>query len=91
MFQYKSARNVYSTEKGNICEEGLINVTAKHTEIIFKPLQPSLTYFQTGSVTAPPLPQYIVDSTEVSQEILFLLKKQMFWISRICTGTINAN
>lgn len=44
----------------------------------FRPLQPSSTYFQTGSATAPPLPQYIVDSTEVRQEILFLLKRNMF-------------
>lgn len=72
MFQYKSAGNVYSREKGIKCEKGLINLIAKHTEIKFKTLQPSLTYFQTGSVTAPPLPQYIVDSMEVSQEILFL-------------------
>lgn len=41
----------------------------------FKPLQPSLIYFQTGSVTTPLLPLYIVDSKEVSQGILFLLKR----------------
>lgn len=44
----------------------------------FKPLQPSLTYFQTGNVRVPPLPQYIVDSKEVHREILFLLKTNMF-------------
>lgn len=32
MFQYKSVGNVYSAGKGNKCEEGLINLTAKHTE-----------------------------------------------------------
>lgn len=44
----------------------------------FKPLQPSLIYFQTGSATAPPLPLYIADSKEVSQGILFLLKRYKF-------------
>ena len=36
---------------------------------------PSLTYSQIGSVTAPLLPQCIVDSEEVSQGSLSLLKK----------------
>lgn len=49
-----------------------------HTQYNFKCLQPSLTYFQIGSVTAPPLPQCIVDLMEVSQGILFLLKRNMF-------------
>lgn len=48
------------------------------TQNNFKCLQPSLTYFQIGSVTAPPLPQYIVDLMEVSQGILSLLKRNMF-------------
>lgn len=39
-----------------------------------KALLPSLTYSQKGSVTAPPLPQCTVDSEEVSQGSLSLLK-----------------
>lgn len=57
-------------------KNGPIDLAAKQTK--FKPLQPSLIYFQTGSVTAPPLPLYIVDSKEVSQGILFLLKRNRF-------------
>lgn len=88
MFQYKSPGNVHSTGKGQQCEEGWINLTAKYKEIKFKPFQPSLTYFQTESVTAPPLPQYIVDSKEVSREILFLLKRNMFLdIMNLCRDT----
>lgn len=80
MFQCKSTGNVNSTGKIGNCEEESIDLVAKHTDTQnkFKPLQPSLIYFQTKSVRAPPLPPYIVDSREVSQGILFLLNRNMF-------------